>query len=65
LPGMSRPGNVVRGEQHGTSVFKETDIRTMRALHQQGHTLKSIAIKYGTSSSYVSKIVNRKAWMHI
>jgi len=65
LPGIPRPGNVVRGEQVGSSVFKTSDIRMMRALHAQGNTLKSIATKYGTSSAYVSKIVNRKAWTHI
>ena len=64
-PGQSRKRNVVRGQSHGTSIFKETDIQMMRLLYEQGETLKFIAAKYGISSSYTSRIVNRKAWSHL
>jgi hypothetical protein len=65
LPGTPRPGNIARGSAHGSSVFKDTDIQMMRLLYTQGETLKSIASKYGISTSYTSRIVNRKAWSHI
>lgn len=63
--GRKRPGIISRGESHGSSIFTEEDIRNMRMLHQQQHTLSFIASKYGISSSYVSRIVNRKAWKHV
>ena len=63
--GTPRTRNISRGESHGNVIFKECDIRLMRTLFQQGETLKFIAHKYGTSPSYVSKIVNYKAWTHI
>lgn len=65
LPGVKRTRNIARGEAVGSAVFKECDIRKMRMLYDQGHTLQSIAKQYGTSRSYLSKIVNRKAWSHI
>lgn len=65
MPGQPKQRNIVRGQSHGTSVFKETDIRMMRLLYEQGHTLKHIADQYGISSSYTSRIVNRKAWKHL
>lgn len=64
-PGTPRTRNITRGESHGCAVFQEKDIRMMRTLYQQGTTLVSIATKYGTSSSYVSRIVNYKSWSHI
>lgn len=63
--GKRRPGKISRGESHGAAIFKEDDIRRMRALSELGHTHQQIAVEYGTSLSYVSKIVNRKAWKHI
>lgn len=63
--GKSRSGKIARGESHGFAVFKEQDIRMMRLLYEQGHTLQQIADKYGTSAAYTSKIVNRKAWTHV
>ena len=65
MPGTSRLRNISRGSSHGSSVFTEDDIYSMRLLFEQGHTLKFIADKYGISSSYTSRIVNRKAWNHV
>jgi len=63
--GVSRPGNIARGSQHGSSIFTEQDIVNMRLMHNQGNTLSVIATRYGISPSYTSKIVNRKAWTHV
>lgn len=63
--GKPRPGKIARGSSHGSSVFTESDIHMMRLLFEEGQTLKSIADKYGISTSYTSRIVNRKAWRHI
>lgn len=54
-----------KGQANGRSVFKESDIRMMRLLRLQGKTVKSIAEKYGISTSYTSEILNGKAWSHI
>lgn len=65
MPGTRRPGNRARGSDHGSSVFKEADILNMRLLFQQGTTLKEIADKFGISTSYTSRIVNRKVWTYV
>jgi len=65
MPGKPRPGIISRGQSNGCSVFKDSDIQMMRLLYEQGHTLKIIATKYGISTSYTSRIVNRKVWTHI
>lgn len=63
--GKPRPGNISRGQTHGSSVFTDANIIDMRSMYQSGTTLKAIASKYGISSSYVSRIVNRKVWTHL
>lgn len=62
---IKRPGVIVRGQDHPSAVFKDDDIRMIRLLREQGHTLQAIAAKYGISSSYTSRIVNRKSWSHV
>lgn len=64
-PGTPKPGKIARGTAHGSSIFEEGDIRMMRLLYQEGQTISVIAKKYGISTSYTSRIVNRKAWTHI
>lgn len=63
--GMPRPGNIAKGESHGSAVLTEKDIRNIRRLHEAYYTHKVIAEKYGISASYVSKIARRKAWTHL
>jgi len=63
--GYNRPGRIARGSSHGNSIFTEENILEMRQLHKNGWTLQELKLKYGVSSSYISKIVNYKQWTHL
>jgi hypothetical protein len=65
-PGKPRQGVIPRGSRHGQSIFTEQDIINMRQMHvEQCLTHQQLADKYGISKSYISRIINRKAWTHI
>ena len=63
--GRPRPGNVARGAANGSAVLTEKNILEIRRMNQWGFTHQAISVKYGISVSYISRIVNRKAWTHI
>jgi hypothetical protein len=65
LKGLPRGGNIAKGSAHGSAILTEKNIFQIRNLYQEGKTYKVIAEKYGISTSYVSKIVNLKAWKHL
>lgn len=63
--GQPRPGNIARGENHGSAILTDENVLHMRRMNEWGYTHKAIADKYGFSTSYISRIVNRKVWTHI
>jgi hypothetical protein len=63
--GKPRPGNVARGADNGNAVLTEKNVRHIRRMHAWGFNHQAISVKYGISVSYISRIVNRKAWTHI
>ena len=63
--GQPRPGKIVRGSEHGSAILTDQNVLHMHRMHAWGFTLQAIADKYGMSTSYISRIVNRKAWTHI
>lgn len=63
--GQARPGKVARGSEHGSSILTEKNVLEMRRKYAWGATLKTLSTEYGMSASYISRIVNRKVWIHI
>lgn len=63
--GVLRSGNIVRGESHGQSVLTASNVIEIRQMRSKGITLAKIAVKFGITPTYVSRIVNRKNWTHI
>jgi NAD-dependent SIR2 family protein deacetylase len=63
--GTIKTGPVYHGEQNPASVFLAADIIRVRQLAKSGMMQKDIAIQFGMSSSYVSRIINRHAWKHL
>jgi hypothetical protein len=63
--GKPRPGNISRGENHGSAILTNKNVLHMRRMYAWGHTLQVISQRYGLSTSYTSRIVNRKVWTHI
>lgn len=63
--GQPRPGKIARGSEHGSAILTEKNVLHIRRMHAWGFTLQVIATKYGMSTSYISRIINRKVWTHI
>lgn len=44
----------------------EQDVRLIRSIYKkEGHSLKTLATRFGVTKSNISHIVNRKTWTHI
>jgi DNA-binding CsgD family transcriptional regulator len=66
IPGVPQHSNCIRrGEQSGTSVLTEQNVRDIRLLAETKTTYKEIAERYGIHHSTVYRIVKRKRWSHI
>ena len=63
--GYNRPGKIARGEEHGSAILTNENVLHMRKMYLWGHTLHDISVRFGISTSYISRIVNRKVWTHI
>jgi hypothetical protein len=50
------------GERHRSAKLKNTDIPRILELIEEGLTYRSIAVRYGVSSSRISDIKNGKGW---
>jgi len=58
----------VKGEKHGNSKFKDSDILEMRKLCPSNPTeqdFKTLAIQFGTSPQNMRSIIFKKTWKHI
>ena len=60
-----RHGTVARGEKHGSSKLKKSDIRVIRNALENGETQASLARLFGISSGHISEIKSRKKWSHV
>lgn len=63
--GAPRPGKISRGSEHGSAILTEKNVLHIRRMHAWGITHQVIANKYDMSTSYISRIINRKVWTHI
>lgn len=53
------------GEDVGNSKLTENQVKEIRSLHKDGCSNKSLRKLFNISKSQVSKIVNKKSWIHI
>lgn len=53
------------GEKHHSSKLTESDVREIRALHENNYTNKRIAEIYSLDPSSVRAIIIRKTWKHV
>lgn len=59
-------GKYLKGEDHGNSRFKISQIKKMRELYDSGHfTSYKLAKIFKTSQGTIFGIVSRKSWKHI
>ena len=56
---------VPRGERHYAAKLKDSDIKPIFELREQGLTLLKIAEKYGVSQSTVCEILLRRKWRSV
>lgn len=54
-----------RGENINTCKLNEQQVKTIRARHSAGESIKSIAREHGMWPSTISAIVNRRTWRHL
>ena len=64
-PKRIRPGHKCRGEAHHSARLTEADVRTIRALADDGIPNAEIARRYGVSTASIWAIVQRKKWKHV
>ena len=50
---------------HNTRKLDPEDVVLIRELRKEGLTLQAIAEKFEVTKTNVSKIVNRKIWIHL
>lgn len=62
---MTRPERYARGVRHGSAKLTEEQVRAIRSLHRQGHTLEALGRAFHVSSVQVWRIVHREAWAHV
>jgi len=60
-----RHGRHSHGEQHGQSRLSEIDVRRIRRLYKSGVSQPVLGRVFGVSQVMVSRIVLRKAWVHV
>jgi|JI10StandDraft_1071094.scaffolds.fasta_scaffold08998_15 hypothetical protein len=54
-----------RGSRHGLSKLTESNVKKIRARHQQGELLASLAKAYGVTTGTISAAIHRKTWTHV
>lgn len=54
-----------KGEANGFAKVTSEQVVSMREAHENGKTLREIALQHGVSKSAVQLIVARKAWTHV
>jgi hypothetical protein len=65
-PSRTRPECLARGERHGCSKLTEDQVRLMRRMHASGgHSLQSLAIRFGVAHYTVWHIITRRSWAHL
>ena len=53
------------GRAHWKTSFTDDDIRTIRHLYADGHSLRTLGRQYRVSFTTISKIVRGRTWMHV
>lgn len=66
-PGSTRGPrrNQVVGEQVGSAVLTESNVKHLRQLAEAGYTYPALAKRFGINPGTVYRIVKRKTWKHI
>ena len=54
-----------QGENHHAAKLTDDNVRTIRARLKQGDTQWAVAQEFGVSQGSISKIHNRRQWLHV
>lgn len=58
-------GRVLLGEKTNSAKLTADDVRAIRALREQGHSLNSIGRRFGVGGVTVLRIARRDTWAHV
>lgn len=61
----SEKRRMAHGEQHGNSKLTKGDVIAIRAEHESGATLVSIARRYSVTPANVRSVIRRWTWKHV
>lgn len=54
-----------KGERHGLSKLKESNIREIFDLHKNGKSIKHISLLFSVDIRTIWKIINKQRWGHV
>lgn len=54
----------VRGSRHPAAKLDESRVSSIRTEHNQGHSICSLARKYGVTRSTIGRVVHKEHWRH-
>ena len=60
-----RHGTTARGERHGQSKLKTSEVVEIRSLHASGMTIAAIARKFNRGETTIRHVVLREYWKHV
>jgi len=58
-------GTSIQGEKNHSAKLRENDVLTIRASHESGESVISLANTYHVSPSSITRIVTGKTWIHV
>lgn len=62
---MVASGRSCRGSRNVQAKLSDENVRTIRSLHDTGATHKSLSLRFGVSSSVISRIVNHVSYRDV
>lgn len=57
--------NTPRGESSGGAKLTESDVKEIRRLRENGHSLKSLAKQFGVTHPNIHYICTKHTWAHV
>ncbi len=54
-----------RGERNGGAKLTDSAVVEIRRLYKEGEMQKDLAERFGVANQLISRIVNRKCWVHV
>jgi hypothetical protein len=54
-----------RGEKNKAAVLTAEAVTAMRAAHEDGATIRELAVKYGAQDTTIRRVLEGRSWAHV